>query len=362
MQHSFEFDDLRPCGDISWNDCLGQMLHDPEFLGFLSKYWQIKSPEVISRWIQGCRKKQEFHSKIMLKAIDFILQTTTKGLTTTGLEHLSLSQNYLFMSNHRDILLDSLLIGYALFRKGHPAPRMALGDNLLKMSWLGNLFHLNDSVVVRRNLKPKELLVWSKRLSHYIHHSVKNGHNFWIAQREGRAKDGIDQTSPGLIKMLGLHQKDLSGQAFSDLPIVPISISYEQDPCDVLKAKELCSIAKTGTYQKKEKEDERSMALGFTGQKGRVHIHFSKPITLQNPTNFREATHQVLTKVDEKIQSNYKLWPTHTAAYQILTDGHLSPQEQLAKSYLDQRCSLCSEDESRFLLNMYANPVKKQML
>ena len=184
-----------------------------------------------------------------------ILDTTTK-LTHSGLENLAEDRGYLFISNHRDITMDPAFVNYILYHAGYETLQIAIGDNLLKNPFVTDLMRLNKSFIVKRSLKGRELLKSLNLLSQYIHHCINNEHNVWIAQREGRAKDGIDKTDPTLLKMLAMGNRELSlGNSLKELRIVPVAISYEYDACDELKAEELYTLEQTGSFMKTDRSD-----------------------------------------------------------------------------------------------------------
>jgi hypothetical protein len=248
--------------------------------------------------------------------------------------------------------------------------RIAVGDNLLKKEWVADLIRLNKCFIVRRSAPDRrEKLAAAKLLSEYIFHTLNvDRQHIWIAQREGRAKDGNDITNPAIISMLTINKpKD---ESFSDylchLRIVPVSISYEFDPCDISKAKELHQIDILGTYDKPDNEDMRSIVNGITGQKGRVHVHFSKVIS----TGFENAK-QVAEHIDQQILAGFKCFSTGQAAMILLNQKNglssfnnetVSPKIQLALDYLQTRLDQLNDAEQQKLLSMYANAYKKQQL
>ncbi len=204
--------------------------------------------------------------------VERMIADTTGGFTVSGLDNLDPQQAYLFMSNHRDIAMDPAFTNYALHLAGHQTLRIAIGDNLLTKPWVSDLMRVNKSFLVKRSLSgPRELLAASKTLANYIQHSVREDNvPVWIAQREGRAKDGLDRTEPAVIKMIGMSRDKKGSQSFGEhiasLRIVPVAISYELDPCDALKANELFELATRGEYEKGEQEDVASIGQGISGQ------------------------------------------------------------------------------------------------
>src|SRR5690606_22881194 len=195
------------------------------------------------------------------------------NLTCSGLENIQKDQSYLFISNHRDIILDSAILNVVLFEGDHGTIQTAIGSNLLSSAIVTDLTKLNKNFVVKRNTGAREFYENSMMLSAYIRHTIgEEKHSIWIAQREGRTKDGLDKTQPGLLKMLTMDCDKAMRECFRELRVTPVAISYENDPCDVLKIPELKAISRDEKYEKKPQEDFNSIITGLTGQKGRVHI------------------------------------------------------------------------------------------
>jgi 1-acyl-sn-glycerol-3-phosphate acyltransferase len=287
------------------------------------------------------------------KYLHQLIKKSTNGFTFNGLEKLDMSKPTLFISNHRDIALDPALLNLALYKSGINTVEIAIGDNLLSKPWVSDLMRLNKSFIVKRSEKNKRaMLTASKSLSSYIHHTLThNHHNVWIAQREGRAKDGIDKTNAALISMLLLNkdkQQSIS-EYLTQLNIVPISISYQFDPCDSDKAKELATIEATGAYQKAEGEDLKSITQGILGHKGQVHIEFGSPIL-----GDYENSKAIASEIDRQIISNYKLYNSNLAADALLKDPRSAIE---LPNELTQRMQQLDKIQQRWLLEMYANPV-----
>lgn len=275
------------------------------------------------------------------------------------------------MSNHRDIVLDSAFVNYCLNDRGRNTCEIAIGSNLLKEPWVKKLVRLNKSFIVKRNVPKHEMLEASKTLSAYISHALHDKQqSVWIAQREGRAKDGNDKTNPGLLKMFALHNTgDLLDYLIS-LNITPISISYELDPCDYLKIPELLAKEKDEKYEKYDGEDEKHMALGMKGNKGRVHIEFTKPINEQieafrDIKNRNELLKKVAQVIDANIYRHYKLWDSNYIAYDILNNSSKYANNYTEASkvkfvqYMDSRLKEYAniDDARRIFLQMYSNPI-----
>jgi len=291
--------------------------------------------------------------------IPAIIQKSMHAFTYSGTEHTKKDTSYLFMSNHRDIVLDCALIDMALLQGDRMLCEMAIGDNLLTNQFITDLFKLNGGVTVKRTLPMREKYLESIRLSSYFVELItEENKSIWVAQKSGRAKDGLDVTTPAIIKMLHLSQKS-KGRSFSDVVnscrIVPVAVSYEYDPCDLLKAGEEVARIKSGEHTKKRYEDLISISRGMKGYKGNVHIAFGKPLQ----GDF-ENSDQVARLIDRQIHQLYKLWPTNLFAY-----DYLEGTDMFAPSYQDfdseaflYRFKGAREDVRLYALNAYANPVR----
>src|SRR5690554_725896 len=312
---------------------------------------------ILRRQLKGVSSLDAFQQR-MSGYLDYIIASTVDALSFSGFEALSPDKRYLFISNHRDITLDPAFINYALFHQWQQSLRIAIGDNLVSDNFVSILMRLNKSFLVKRTESaPRKLLANLQELSAYIDFCLKeDNHNVWLAQSAGRSKDGLDKTDPAIIKMLAMNKN--SDVDFSDyinnLHIVPVSISYEYDPCDVLKAKELYTLATTGQYVKSANEDFISIGKGILGYKGNVHIAFGK--VLQG--EFANAG-AVADIIDQQIIGNYQLHASNLLAYEIL-HGHL-PLELSCNAeqrrFFEQRLSYVPMHLRDYWLVMYANPV-----
>ena len=293
---------------------------------------------------------------ILLKSI---LDRSSDGLTVSGTENLKKGDAYLFISNHRDIVLDCSFCDYALNDSGLGLCEMAIGDNLLANKFIEDLLRLNGGIIIKRELPLREKYTESIRVSQYMVAKVLGGQSIWIAQKSGRSKDGIDLTHSSIIKMLGLSQKRL-GVEFSSLikslKIVPIAISYEKDPNDINKARELYSIEVNGKYNKKPLEDSIAMLKGLRQDKGRIHIAFGKPLV---DKEYNDAN-EVAKDIDLQIHNDYKLFPSAWFAYDYLNnnDANKDKYQDLDTDAFLSRYSHLREEVKKIALAIYANPVK----
>lgn len=381
-----KFDEIRPYDNTDLPQVLKKLVNNKEFISTLVAFRFAKWPQLtkpifayfikrfISKKIQTTASLRDFQNMVE-PYMQRMLSKTTNALTVTGIDTLDLPSPCLFISNHRDIALDPALVNWVLHINGQDTVRIAVGDNLLSKGWVADILRLNKCFVVQRSVEGRrEKLAAAKLLSEYIYCSLKNDNqHLWIAQREGRAKDGIDVTNPAIISMLSLNKtKNIDFSDYiANLRIVPVSISYEFDPCDMSKAKELCRAEKEGGYDKPDNEDMQSIVNGITGQKGRVHVHFGKLVGNQF-TNAKEVS----AFIDQEILAGYQTFSTSSIALSLLKSEQ--PDEvpnpdldneaavkrgkapQLAKHYLESRLDLLNSDEQQKLLKMYANPLIRQ--
>ncbi len=357
------FDDIRPYHDDEVNTVLQQLNSEKDLHTSVAS---LSSPLLlkIAPWLARLIVKWSLKSRIknfhqikdiqteIAKYLHKLIKNSTKGFSFDGIDNIDPAKPCLFISNHRDIVLDVALVNYALHQHNIDTVEAAVGDNLLHKSWVADLMRVNKSFIVKRNEKSKRaMLNASKQLSAYIHYALNDKkQNIWIAQREGRAKDGIDKTNAALISMLLLNKdKSLSiADYLSQLNIIPVAISYEFDPCDQDKAKELAERQTTGAYQKREGEDLKSITQGMLGQKGKVHLSFCQPIN-----GDYEDSKAIAKAIDQQIIAKYKLHPSNLSAYRAL---HQQNSEN-NHACLKQRMTHLSEKEQHWLLTMYANPV-----
>ena len=373
------FADIRPYRDAEVATVLSRLLDNPEFLGALARYRLGRLASLMPALVRPLvryRLAREVRGASDVRSIQIIIERymtrmiegATGGFSVSGLEQLNPVKPYLYMSNHRDIAMDPAFTNYALHRGGYETARIAIGDNLLTKPWVADLMRLNKSFIVRRSVNgPRELLAASKMLANYIQHSLLLEHSpVWIAQREGRAKDGIDRTEPVIIKMLSMSrdksQHDF-GEHIEGLGIVPVAVSYELDPCDAMKAKELFEKATTGCYEKAEQEDVASIAQGIAGHKGKVHVSFGTP--LGSNLNTPDA---VASEVDRQIINEYCLHPTNLYAYRrlhgdnalIATQFHVE-EGDFSEAVFDARIAAMPEAHRPFALGIYANAVVSKL-
>lgn len=293
--------------------------------------------------------------RLVSKYFEQLVASSVDALTVSGLEHLDPTRQYLFISNHRDIVMDSSLINLLLLRAGNETCRMAVGDNLLHNPLAADLMRLNKSFVVERDLASARAGYRAMtRTSHYIRHSLQEHVSVWIAQRQGRAKDGFDRTDPALLKMLLLayrKQAQPIARLVDNGALVPVSLSYEIDPCGPAKARERAAIDRDGHYAKGEQEDLHSMIQGLVGDKGRVHVHFSAPIV-----DDCDGVHELAERLDRAIVGGVRVFSTNRYADSVLA-GQVQDHTvgSKAMNILQSQLLSCSEPERLCLLQQYAN-------
>ncbi|WP_049723669.1 1-acyl-sn-glycerol-3-phosphate acyltransferase [Gilvimarinus polysaccharolyticus] len=378
-----DFDDIRPYNDSEVRPVLDRILADPELAEAVTrlKFPRLAGPlgfilrplvtQVMRRELAGVDSVYKFQS-VIEKYMRRMIESTTTETTHSGLDKLDPNRAYLFVSNHRDIAMDPAFVNWSLFRGGFKTQRIAIGDNLLTKAYVSDLMRLNKSFIVNRAAKaPREKLKAAKKLSAYIHHSLTlENSNVWIAQREGRAKDGNDLTNSAVVGMLTLNRPKAQSYAdyIRELAIVPVSISYELDPCDTAKARELHQQRTSGTYQKGDQEDVQSIARGITGQKGHVHVAFGDVLS----DDFAD-TDAVTAEIDRQIWSNYVLHSSNCMAFdQIGEEARLLPYSDksvpyepnnliAARANFEARLQAVPADYRDIVIAMYANPVRHKL-
>ena len=366
-----KFDDIRPYNDSEVHPALERIVANPLFGNIANYIFPGQDVSMFKNLLLSCNSKEDFQVKVMSGIVKKILKDTTTGLTYGGLEYFNGNRKHLIVSNHRDIVLDSAIIQLIIHEHGVQTTEIAVGDNLITSSFIEDICRSNKMIKVVRSTSPREVYTTSKILSEYIRYNVANQESsVWIAQRNGRTKDGADVTEQGLLKMFDMSGSGDFVKDFTELHIMPTSISYEFEPCDIQKAVELY-ISRRQKYVKAEGEDLKSILTGIVQPKGRVHIQFNEPITEQEvkaaaELDKNERFKALGTCMDNKIVANYKLWPNNYIAYDILnsTDEYACEYTQQEKETFEQYMAAklekvdADKDELReIFLSIYANPV-----
>ena len=369
-----EYMDIAPFNDEEASAALTRLSNHPNTKWISKRIFPDQPDTLLGEILRNIHTVDEFQSIVMTKAIQWVIDHSVTQFTYDGLENLtSIEGKYLAMSNHRDIILDPAFIQLILLKNGLPDTQICVGDNLLKQKSVELLIRSNRMIKVIRGISARELYLSSQLLSKYIREVITSGtSSVWIAQRQGRTKDGMDTTEQGLLKMFDMSGTKDFTQNFKELNIIPISISYEYEPCDILKAREIL-ISRTQKYVKTETEDLESIIQGIMQKKGNVHIHFGKPLTDEeieeaSLCDKNDRYQSIRHAMDVRIIDGYKLWKTNYMAYDIVTEGskyssEYSPEElQAFKGYIEALLGKVEpeldRDELRdILLHIYSNPV-----
>lgn len=369
-----EFTDISPYTDAEAVEALGKLADHPAVVEVSKAIFPDKEPEFLRKILKSVKSIDEFQILVMNKAVEWVLSTTAHNFSYDGIGNLKkINGKFLAMSNHRDIILDPAITQVVLYRNAIPMTEIAVGSNLLTNKYIEYLIRSNRMIKVIRGINARQLYLSSQVLSKYIRECITSGRSsIWIAQREGRAKDGIDTTEQGLLKML-----DMSGTAdfttnFEELNIVPLSISYEYEPCDILKARERL-ISRTQKYVKGSREDLISIMTGIEQQKGNIHLNIGSPLThdeieAASCCNKNDRYQAIRHAVDVRIIEGYKLWKTNYIGYDMVNhtfkyrDKYTPEDVAQFTDYVDHQLdkveqSLCRADLRDIFLRIYANPV-----
>ncbi|MCX7697799.1 MAG: 1-acyl-sn-glycerol-3-phosphate acyltransferase [Bacteroidales bacterium] len=354
---SKKFEHIRAYEDSDVDTILQQLADDNDLRQSIS-FLPEDFSKIFSQ-LQEIKTIRDFQQRIIYPFANWIVQKTVEELTYSGIENLHADVPYLFISNHRDIVMDPMLINYVLYRSHFPTTQIGIGNNLLIKPWIEKIVRLNKSFVVYRNLKGKRLFFELKQLSEYIKYTlIEKKESVWIAQREGRAKNGIDETQLSLLKMLNLSFRNNKGYYH----IVPVTFSYEFDPCDALKAVELSKACEGLSMNKNPEDDLLHMKLGLLENKGNVHVHFDKPLYIELPIE-NQFLKKIKLALDENIQKNQRCFSTHLYAYWKIFDPNYplrSNDFERARQYFEQQKNKYKLTESmeRFLLLPYAHSAR----
>lgn len=369
-----EFTDISPYTDAEAVEALGKLADHPAVVEVSKAIFPDKEPEFLRKILKSVKSIDEFQILVMNKAVEWVLSTTAHNFSYDGIGNLKkINGKFLAMSNHRDIILDPAITQVVLYRNAIPMTEIAVGSNLLTNKYIEYLIRSNRMIKVIRGINARQLYLSSQVLSKYIRECITSGRSsIWIAQREGRAKDGIDTTEQGLLKML-----DMSGTAdfttnFEELNIVPLSISYEYEPCDILKARERL-ISRTQKYVKGSREDLISIMTGIEQQKGNIHLNIGSPLThdeieAASCCNKNDRYQAIRHAVDIRIIEGYKLWKTNYIGYDMVNhtfkyrDKYTPEDVAQFTDYVEHQLdkvekSLCRADLRDIFLRIYANPV-----
>ena len=369
-----KFDDIRPYNDSEVHPALERIVANPLFSNVAQYLFPGQDENLFKQLLLSCNTKEDFQVKVMSQIVAKILHSTAKELTFSGLEHFEGGKKHLIVSNHRDIVLDSAIIQLILFKHGVDTTEIAVGDNLITSSFIEDITRSNKMIKVIRSSNPREVYTTSKVLSEYIRYNVSNQKSsVWIAQRNGRTKDGIDVTEQGLLKMFDMSGSGDFVKDFNELSILPTSISYEFEPCDIQKAVEMY-VSKRQKYVKAEGEDLKSILTGIMQPKGNIHIAFNTPVSLEeiqeaSQLDKNEKFKAVCTAMDKRIVAEYKLWGNNYIAYDMINgsneyvDMYTTEQKAVFEGYMAKQLSAVQlpdvdmDELKEIFLSIYANPV-----
>lgn len=370
-----KFDAIRPYYDAEVNQAILSAINHPMMKALMNFAYENEDDSVWKEQLKRTHSIRDFQINFAYKAVKKVLEKSSDGLSTSGFEKLEPNTSYLFISNHRDIILDTSLLNVCLHEYGLVMTASAIGDNLVKKDFLKTLSKLNRNFLVQRGLPPRELLESSKLMSEYIGQLLlRENRSVWIAQREGRTKDGNDATHSGVLKMLAMASDETNMlDYFKKLKIVPVSISYEYDPTDALKMPQLMAEANAEKYIKYKNEDFITLLSGIIGQKKRIHIHVGEVLSNEIDTiasefdNNNKQIQALAQVIDDAILQTYKLWPTNYIAYDLLfkTDQFKAFYTENEKSLFERRLEMRIDETNPQMvegfLAMYANPVVNKM-
>ncbi len=374
MSEVNEFESISPYTDEEAVEALSKLAEHPAVIEVSKSIFPDKNPEFLRQLLKSVKSIDEFQALVMNKAIEWVLDKTAHNFSYDGISNIKKIQGkFLALSNHRDIILDPAITQVVLYRNGIPTTQIAVGSNLLSNKYVEYLIRSNRMIKVIRGITARELYLSSQVLSKYIRTCITSGKSsIWIAQREGRSKNGIDTTEQGLLKMLDMSgTKDFTSN-FEELNIVPLSISYEYEPCDILKARELL-ISKTQKYVKGPKEDLMSIMIGVKQQKGNIHLNIGEPLSHEEiqaaSACMKNDRYQMIRHaVDMRVIDGYKLWKTNYIGYDMANHSYkysemYSPEDaEMFTEYVEHQLdkvekTLCRADLRDIFLRIYGNPV-----
>ncbi len=368
-----EFESISPYTDAEAAEALNQ-LADHALLSEACKYFfPDQSPDFLKNLLKSIKTIDEFQILVMSKFVEWALEHTARNFSYDGISNIDKDKKFLALSNHRDIILDPAITQLVLYRNGIPMTEIAVGDNLITSKTIERLIRSNRMIKVMRGISARELYLSSQLLSRYIRLNItEQRSSIWLAQRQGRTKNGYDITEQGLLKMLDMSGKSDFLQNLKELNIIPMSISYEYEPCDILKARELV-ISKKRKYVKAEGEDLNSIMVGITQQKGNIHLNIGKPLTEDEIAEAAKCDkndrYQLIRHaVDLRVIDGYKLWKNNYVAFDIVNNSfkysHLYDPCDVEKfvTYMEHQVEtvekdINKEDLRRIFLDIYANPV-----
>jgi len=369
-----QFDSIRPFYDSEANEALRKIVNDEMLEAMMNFTFPSDTGMNWKNLLVHTQSLRDFQINFIYPGVKKVLEKSSNGLSTGGFEKLKPNTAYLFISNHRDIILDTSLLNACLYENGLILTTSAIGDNLIKKPFLHALSKLNRNFAIKRGLQGRALLESSKLASEYIKKSLlQENRSVWTAQREGRTKDGNDATQRGVLKMLTLSEEGSDGFGFFEkIKVVPISISYEYDPTDILKMPELIAKSRDEIYVKSENEDFLNLLRGIMGTKKGIHLQANDILTEEikqiaaGDTRLPEKLSQLADVINQKIWTGYKLWPSNYIAHDLLygddeyVQHYTSEQKNAFENRMHEKIDFHNELLKKGFLAMYANPVNNQ--
>ena len=375
-----EFESISPYTDEEAVKALNIVAENPVITEVSQYFFPDQPSDYLQKLLKKVRSIDDFQVMVMTRVIEWVLAHTARIFSYDGIGNLGDGKKkFLAMSNHRDIILDPAITQLVLFRNGIPLTEIAVGDNLITNKFIEYLIRSNRMIKVVRGISAKELYLSSQLLSKYIRLNItQQQSSIWLAQRQGRTKDGLDMTEQGLLKMLDMSGSSDFRQNFEELNIIPMSISYELEPCDILKARELL-ISRKIKYVKAPDEDLKSILTGIKQEKGNIHLNIGKPlspeeIAVASLCDKNDRYQLIRHAVDLRVIEGYRLWKTNYIAYDIVNHGFKYSEHyrrEDAEKFVDYmehqldkvEKTLCRADLRDIFLRIYANPiVSKEML
>ena len=376
---TLRYEDIRPYRDEEVAEVVDRLLGDPKFCAILPYMAPDLPMEKLVAEMRRAKTIADFQVGIIYPIVHGYAKKSTVSLNLSGFKYLDKSMAYTFVSNHRDIVLDSAFLDFQLIEKGWDTVEIAIGDNLLVFPWIEDLVKLDKSFIVKRGLPIREQLGSSLELSSYMHYTIRErNQSIWLAQREGRAKDSNDRTQESVLKMLNLGGSGSVLENLASMNIVPVSISYEYDPCDYLKAIEMQVRRDNPEYKKTQKDDLMNMQIGIMGYKGRVFYKISPCISdellkMEGSMHKNELFEKIAHLIDQRIHLNYHLYPGNYIATDLIdgmdqfSQSYSASEKEHFITYLKNqldKIDLENKDEdflNRRMLEMYSNPLKNKM-
>lgn len=377
----YDFSDIAPYDDSIFKEKMASLVVDPGFLHAVNYTMPKEDVPVLLDEMKQMDNKYDFQHQIMFPFLEMLAKTTTAGISLGGVKYYNPGMNYTFITNHRDIVLDASFLNLCFIRAGMPITQVAIGNNLLIFEWIADLVKLNRSFIVKRDVKRVEALDAARQLSAYIHYTIATLHeSVWIAQREGRAKDSNDMTQESLVKMLSLAGDGSVKDNLLGVNLCPVSISYEFDPNDYLKAREFLLRRRDPEFKKTQRDDLFSMETGILRNKGRVMFRVGRCINdrlVDFPSDDRlEVIREACRLVDQTIHCGYEIYPCNYIAYDELSGkkdfasrysaADVESFDRYINAQLDKVDVADVTAEERdfmrgMMLTMYANPLKNKL-